>query len=224
MGCQPPGAGGPAGSPALMARSSGLIGFRAGRRLCGGAGRASRCRPGALRLPAALIKAASPWPAAERAPGVRMLQLRELGARDQDPPLMRAEVHEHSVVFCSEYHAEPVLIVRHLIADGERLGRGRRSWGAERAVGQITPGRGAGCLHSYIMRLPCPAAGVSAAGLRCRTHHDLVWGSVDDALQSVRCGPLRRAPVVHRSASELVSTDVAAREGCGHLSSGRRPS
>jgi hypothetical protein len=31
-----------------------------------------------------------------------------------------------SVVFHAEYDAGPVLVVRHLIADGERLGRARR--------------------------------------------------------------------------------------------------
>jgi hypothetical protein len=36
---------------------------------------------------------------------------------------MRAEVHKHGVVFHAEYDAEPVLVVRHLIVDGERLGR-----------------------------------------------------------------------------------------------------
>jgi hypothetical protein len=45
-----------------------------------------------------------------------MLQLGELGARERDPPLIRAEVHEHGVVFHAEYYAEPVLVVCHLIA------------------------------------------------------------------------------------------------------------
>ena len=94
-----------------------------------------------------------------------MLQLGELGAREQDPPLVRAEVRKHGVVFHAEDDAEPVRVVRDLIADGERLGRTRRSRGMEWAGGQVAPGRGAGCLHTYIMRLPCPAAGVSAAGL-----------------------------------------------------------
>src|SRR5215472_1548832 len=78
-----------------------------------------------------------------------MLQLCELGAREQDPPLMRAEVHEHGVIFHGEYDAEPVLVVRHLIADGERLGRARRSRGVERAAWQAAPGSEAGCLHNY---------------------------------------------------------------------------
>src|SRR5215472_15685933 len=99
-----------------------------------------------------------------------MLQLCELGAREQDPPLMRAEVHEHGVVFHGEYDAEPVLVVRHLIVDGERLGRGRRSWGVERAAGQVAMGRGAGCLHSYYHAPSraesgyCPANHVLASG------------------------------------------------------------
>jgi len=95
-----------------------------------------------------------------------MSQLGELGARERDPPLIRAEVHEHGVVFNGEDDAEPVLVVRHLITDGERLGRAHRSRGVERAAGQVAPGSGARCLHSYIMRLPCPAAGGPAAGLR----------------------------------------------------------
>src|SRR5262249_29279185 len=83
------------------------------------------------------------------APGCRMLQLAELGAREEDPPLIRAEVHKHGVVFYVEDDAEPVLVVGHLIVDGERLGRAHRSWRVERAAGQVAPGRGAGSLHSY---------------------------------------------------------------------------
>ena len=78
-----------------------------------------------------------------------MSQLGELGARERDPPVIRAEVHKHGVVFHAEDDAEPVLVVGHLIADGERLGRGRRGRGVERAAGQVAPGRGAGSLHSY---------------------------------------------------------------------------
>src|SRR5215469_7029576 len=78
-----------------------------------------------------------------------MLQLGELGARQRDAPLMRAEVHDHGVVFHAEDDAEPVLVVRHLIVDGERLDRARWSRGVERAAGQVAPGRAAGCLHSY---------------------------------------------------------------------------
>ena len=62
---------------------------------------------------------------------------------------MGAEVHQHSVVFYADYDAKPVPIVGHLIVDGECLGWGRRSWGAERAVGQVALGCGARCLHSY---------------------------------------------------------------------------
>jgi hypothetical protein len=42
-----------------------------------------------------------------------------------------------------------------------------------------------------------------------RTRHDLGTGSVDGALHSVGRSQ-QGAPVVHRSMSELVSTDVAA--------------
>ena len=58
-----------------------------------------------------------------------MLQLGELGVRERDSPLLRAEVHEHSVVLYAEYDAEPAFIVRHLIAYGERLRGPRRSRG-----------------------------------------------------------------------------------------------
>src|SRR6266849_201668 len=88
-----------------------------------------------------------------------MLQLAELGARQRDPPLLRAEVDEHGVVFHAEYDAEPVLVVGYLIVDGEYLGRGRRSRGSERAAGQVAPGRGARSLHNTIVRLPSPGRG-----------------------------------------------------------------
>src|SRR5215469_5701071 len=78
-----------------------------------------------------------------------MLQLGELGAGERNPPLIRAEVHKHCMVFHAEYDAESVLVVGHLIVDVECLGRGRRSWSVERAVGQVALGCGAGCLHSY---------------------------------------------------------------------------
>src|SRR6516165_8009117 len=78
-----------------------------------------------------------------------MLQLGELGAGERNPPLRRAEVHKHGMVFHAEYDAETVLVVGHLIVEGECLGRRRRSWGLERAVGQVTLGSGPGCLHSY---------------------------------------------------------------------------
>jgi hypothetical protein len=42
----------------------------------------------------------------------------------------------------AEDDAEPVCVVRHLIVDGERLGRAHRSQGVERAAGQVAPGRG----------------------------------------------------------------------------------
>ena len=50
--------------------------------------------------------------------------------------MIRAEVHQHGVVFHAEDDAEPVGVVGYLIVDGERLGRGRRSRGAEWAAGQ----------------------------------------------------------------------------------------
>ena len=49
------------------------------------------------------------------------------------------------------------------------------------------------------------------ASHRRRAHHDLGAGSVDGALYSVRRSQ-QGAPVVHRSMSELVSTEVAARD------------
>jgi hypothetical protein len=54
------------------------------------------------------------------------------------------------------------------------------------------------------MRLSCPAG-----GYRGRAHHDLGSGSVGSAPHSVRRSQ-QGAPVVRRSMSELVSTDVAA--------------
>ena len=105
-----------------------------------------------------------------------MLELGELGARERDPPLIRAEVDEHGVVFHATDDAEPVLVMCHLIACRERLRWGRRSRGLEWAARQVAPGRGAGCLHCYIMRLPCPAAGGPAAGLR--SVHTMISGGV----------------------------------------------
>src|SRR5258708_18847914 len=78
-----------------------------------------------------------------------MLQLGELGAGQRNPPLLRAEVDEHGVVFQAEYHAKPVLVVGYLIVDDEYLGRGRRSRRSERAAGQVAPGGGARSLHTY---------------------------------------------------------------------------
>jgi hypothetical protein len=109
-----------------------------------------------------------------------MLQLGELGARERDPPLIRAEVHEHGAVFHPEYDAEPVRIVRHLIVDNERLGRAHRSWRLERAAGQVAPGSSAGGLHSY-HHAPSVAWAAGPAGrrFRFRTDHDLGWGTVE---------------------------------------------
>jgi hypothetical protein len=76
-------------------------------------------------------------------------KLAKFCARKQDSPLLRAEVHEHGPVFHAEYDAEPILVVRHLIAYYERLSRARRSRGTERASGQVALGRAARCLHSY---------------------------------------------------------------------------
>ena len=76
-------------------------------------------------------------------------KLAKFCARKQDSPLLRAEVHEHGPVFHAEYDAEPILVVRHLIAYYERLSRARRSRGFERAAGQVALGRAARCLHSY---------------------------------------------------------------------------
>ena len=107
-----------------------------------------------------------------------MLELGELGARQRDPPLLRAEVDEHGVVFHAEYDAEPVLVVGYLIVDIEYLGRGRRSRGSERAAGQVAPGRGAGCLHNYYHAL-FPARPGLTAGCQCPTDHGLRSGIVE---------------------------------------------
>jgi len=68
--------------------------------------------------------------------------------------VLGAEVHQDGVVVDAQDDAEAVFVVGDLIGDGERLGRGRRSRGGERAAGQVAPGRGARCLHGTIMRLP----------------------------------------------------------------------
>src|SRR5215472_17006048 len=102
-----------------------------------------------------------------------MLQLGELSAGERNAPLMRAEVYKHGVVFHAEYDAESVLVVGHLIVDGECLGRGRRSRGAERAVGEVAPGCGVGCLHSYHH---APSRAETGYG---RTDHILGSGTVE---------------------------------------------
>src|SRR6516165_4286810 len=88
-----------------------------------------------------------------------MLKLGELGARERNPPLIRAEVHEYGLVFHAEDDAEPVLVMCYLVACREPLGWGRRSRCVERAARQAAPGRGAGCLHSYHHAPPRPGPG-----------------------------------------------------------------
>src|SRR5215468_3978941 len=61
------------------------------------------------------------------------------------------------------------------------------------------------------MRFPRPVWGADPPVGRRRTHHNPAWGNLRGALHPVRRSPIG-APVVHRSRSELVSTDVAARE------------
>jgi hypothetical protein len=41
----------------------------------------------------------------------------KLGARQRHPPLLRAQVHQHGVVFHTEDDAEPAGVVGHLIAE-----------------------------------------------------------------------------------------------------------
>src|SRR5689334_9425236 len=103
-------------------------------------------------------------------PGWEVLQLGELRAGKRDPPLLRAEVDTHGVVFHAEYDAEPVLVVGHLIVDGERLRWGGRSRRSERAARQMPPGRGAWCLHSYHLA-PSLAGTGGLAGDCSRTNH-----------------------------------------------------
>src|SRR6266851_3867252 len=114
-----------------------------------------------------------------------MLQLRQLGAGDRDPQLLRPEVHEHRHVFLhADDGAEPVLVVGHLIVYGERLARTQRRWGIERAAGQVAPGCGAVLPHGQIMRLPCPVRGpagplttIASRAMTCTA----VIGMPDDA-------------------------------------------
>src|SRR5215467_11987457 len=61
------------------------------------------------------------------------------------------------------------------------------------------------------MRFPRPVWGADPPVGRRRTHHNPAWGNLRGALHPVRRSRTG-APVVHRSVSELVSTDVAARE------------
>lgn len=82
------------------------------------------------------------------------------------------------MIFDAEYDAESVLVVGHLIVHGERLGRGHRSWGFERAAGQVAPGRGARCLHNYYHAL-FPARPGLTAGSHCLTDHGLRSGIVE---------------------------------------------
>jgi len=73
-------------------------------------------------------------------------------------------LYSSNVVFHAEDDTEAVLVVRHLIVHGERLGRRRGSWWLERAARQVAPGFGAGWLHHYHHALSWARMGCRPAG------------------------------------------------------------
>src|SRR5215472_3632175 len=87
-------------------------------------------------------------PATKRASERRASQLEQLGAREGDARLVRAEIHEHGrLALHADDHAKAVLVVRHLIAQGIVLNRRRGFGDVEGACWQRPPLRGAGWLH-----------------------------------------------------------------------------
>ena len=63
---------------------------------------------------------------------------------------MGAEFDDHRVVILDhDDPAETILVVGHLIANGERLNGWVHGQDIEGTSGQETPGRGAGRLHHY---------------------------------------------------------------------------
>src|SRR5580704_526614 len=77
-------------------------------------------------------------------------ELGQLCVGRHDPPTARTEIHDQGGVNLDVDHpAEAVPVVGNLIPHGELLDRRSGWWGAERASGQVAPGRGAGCFHHY---------------------------------------------------------------------------
>jgi len=196
VGGQLPGGSGPAGRSAPAAASFGRRRLRAGHGCAAGLDAPAvppRRMRGSRRHPARRhLDGLTP----ARAPRCGMLKLGELGARERNPPLIRAEVHEYGLVFHAEDDAEPVLVMCHLIACREPLGWGRRSRCVERAARQVAPGRGAGCLHSYHHAPPRPrlawptsrrprlAAPTMTSERVVSMAHCLQWGAASRARRS----------------------------------------
>src|SRR6516162_7357000 len=81
------------------------------------------------------------WPSAAS-------ELGQLGAWRRDPHPARTEIDDQDgVILDADDPAEAVLIVCHLVAHGELLGRRSGGRGAEGTCGQERPGSGAGRFH-----------------------------------------------------------------------------
>ena len=77
-------------------------------------------------------------------------ELGQLRAWHRDPYQARAEIDDQGgVILDADDPAEAVLIVCHLVLDGEVLGRGKDRRGREGTRGQEAPGGGAGRFHHY---------------------------------------------------------------------------
>src|SRR5882757_10173193 len=77
-------------------------------------------------------------------------ELGQLRAWRRDPYQARAEIDDQGgVILDADDPAEAVLIVCHLVLDGEVLGRGKDRRGREGTRGQEAPGGGAGRFHHY---------------------------------------------------------------------------
>jgi hypothetical protein len=76
------------------------------------------------------------------------LELGQLRAWHRDPYPARAEIDDQGgVILDADDPAEAVLIVCHLVLNGEVLGRGNERRGREGTGGQEAPGGGAGRFH-----------------------------------------------------------------------------
>src|SRR5215472_1464827 len=89
-------------------------------------------------------------------------ELGQLGAWRRDPHPARTEIDDQDgVILDADDPAEAVLIVCHLVAHGELLGRRSKGRDAEGTCRQEGPGSGAGMLHHHQCaprRSPVPPA------------------------------------------------------------------
>ena len=86
-------------------------------------------------------------------------ELGQLGAWRRDPHPARTEIDDQgAVILDADDPAQAVLIVCHLVAHGELLGRRSEGRGAEGTCGQEGPGAGAGTVH-YHQYAPLALAG-----------------------------------------------------------------